>query len=129
MSFSAILTCRHIGIRPVALIEERPRIFAPQPAAIITPLVYGVPVWTNTKLIAIEGRGQVEAVEIERHGQRQRVACDGVIFTGQFVPEASLLANRPNVMLAGNVHGELKTSGRCWRDGWNVAENIARGAA
>ena len=129
VSFSAILTCRHIGIRPVAMIEEMSRISAPQPAALIAPLVYGVPVWTNTKLIAIEGRNQVEAVEIDCCGHRRRIACDGVIVTGQFVPEAALLVNGPRVTLAGNVHGELKTSGQCWRDGRDVAEKIARGAA
>lgn len=129
VSFSAILTCRHIGIRPVAMIEENPRISAPQPAALVTPLFLGVPVWTDTRLIAIEGRGQVEAVEIERCGRRQRIACDGVIVTGSFVPEASLLAGNPDVTLAGNVHGALKSSGLCWQDGRDAAGKIARGAA
>ena len=92
----------------------------------IARLVYGVPVWTRTKLIAIEGRSQVEAVEIEQDGVRRHVACDGVILTGQFVPEAALLVNQPDVMLAGNVQGQLKTSGVCWREGRAAADIIAR---
>ena len=127
VSFSAILTCRHIGIRPVAMIEARNRIAAPRPGDLVAKLVYGVPVWTRTRLIAIAGRTQVEAVEIERDGRRERVACDGVIFTDDFVPEAALLVNRPAVTLAGNVHGTLKTSGECWREGRAVAEMIAGG--
>ncbi len=127
VSFSAILTCRHAGIRPVAMIEARDRITAPRPGDLVAKLVFGVPVWTRTRLIAVEGRDQVEAVEIERDGRRQRVACDGVIFTGEFVPEASLLAGNPKVVLAGNVHGELKTSGECWREGRAVAGKIAQG--
>jgi thioredoxin reductase len=129
VSFSAILTCRHMGIRPVAMIEARDRISAPRPGDLVAKFVYGVPVWTRTRLIAIEGRRQVEAVEIERNGQRQRVACDGVIFTGEWVPEAALLVNKPKVTLAGNVHGALKTSGACWRDGRVIAEQVARGLA
>jgi thioredoxin reductase len=129
VAFSAILTCRHLGIRPVAMIEARDRISAPRPGDLIAKLAYGVPVWTRTRLIAVEGRTQVESVEIERAGRRERVACDGVIFTGAFVPESSLLANRPKVTLAGNVHGEIKTSGACWRDGRAVAEKIAGGVA
>ena len=129
VSFSAILTCRHMGIRPVAMIEAKDRISAPRPGDLIAKLAYGVPVWTRTRLIAIEGRTQVDAVEIERNGKSQRVACDGVIFTGEFVPEAALLVNKPRVTLAGNVHGELKTSGACWLEGRAVAEEIARGAA
>ncbi|MEI8177033.1 FAD/NAD(P)-binding oxidoreductase [Aestuariivirga sp.] len=129
VSFSAILTCRHAGIRPVAMIEAKDRISAPRPGDLISKLIYGVPVWTRTKLIAIAGRPQVEAVEIERHGKRERIACDGVIFTGEWVPEAALLVNRPKVTLAGNVHGDLKTSGACWREGRAIAEQIARGSA
>ena len=127
VSFSAILTCRHIGIAPVAMIEARDRISAPRPGDLVARLLYGVPVWTSTRLIAIAGRAQVEAVEIERGGRREHVACDGVIFTGDFVPEASLMVNRPSVTLAGNVHGTLKTSGECWREGRAVAEKIAGG--
>jgi NADPH-dependent 2,4-dienoyl-CoA reductase/sulfur reductase-like enzyme len=126
VAFSAILTCRHLGIRPVAMIEAKDRISAPRPGDLVAKLVYGVPVWTRTRLIAIEGRTQVEAVEIERNGQRERVACDGVIFTGEWVPEAALLVNKPKVTLAGNVHGALKTSGACWRDGRVIAEQVAR---
>lgn len=125
VSFSAILTCRHLCIRPVAMIEAKDRISAPRPGDLVAQFVYGVPVWTRTKLIAIEGRSQVEAVEIEREGSHERVACDGVIFTGEWVPEASLLVNRPKVTLAGNVHGALKTSGACWREGRAIAEKIA----
>jgi NADPH-dependent 2,4-dienoyl-CoA reductase/sulfur reductase-like enzyme len=126
VSFSAILTCRHLGIRPVAMIEEKARIAAPRPGDLIASLIYGVPVWTSTRLIAIEGRQQVEAVEIERNGKREHVVCDGVILTGRFVPEASLLANKPAVLLAGNVRGDLKTSGLCWREGRDAADEIAR---
>ena len=129
VSFSAILTCCHLGIRPVMMIEENERISAPRPGDLIARLVYGVPVSTRTKLVSIEGRTQVEAVIIEKNGQQQRVACDGVILTGQFVPEASLLVNRPDVVLAGNVQGELKTSGLCWRQGRAAAEQIARSLA
>ena len=129
VSFSAILTCRHVGIRPVAMIEAKDHISAPRPGDLIAKLVYGVPVWTRTRLIAIDGRKQVEAVEIERDGKRERIACDGVIFTGEWVPEAALLVNKPKVTLAGNVHGALKTSGACWREGRAIAEQIAKGSA
>lgn len=125
VSFSAILTCRHLGIRPVAMIEANGRITAPRPSDLVARLIFGVPVWTYSRLLAIEGREQVEEVEILRDGRQMRIACDGVILTGQFVPEASLLATSPKVLLAGNVHGAVKTSGRCWREGWVAAQKIA----
>lgn len=125
VSFSAILTCRHMGIRPVAMIEENPRITAPWPGRFVARLVYGVPVLTAARLVAITGGKQVEAVEIEQNGQTRRIACDGVIVSGRFVPEAELTGQAPDAVLAGNVHGDLKTAGRCWLDGRAAAERIA----
>lgn len=129
VSFSALLTCRHLGIRPVAMLEENPRISAQRPGDLIARFVFGVPVRTSTKLIAIEGRKNVEAVELERRGKRERIACDGVIFTGLFRPETALFpAGLPSekFSISGNAMGPLKTSGECWLQGVAAAEEIAR---
>jgi thioredoxin reductase len=129
VSFSALLTCRHLGIRPVAMIEENPRISAQRPGDLIARFVFGVPVRTSTRLISIEGRKNVEAVEIERRGKRERVVCDGVIFTGQFRPEIALIQNgvpSEKFSISGNASGPLKTSGECWLQGAGAAEDIAR---
>lgn len=124
VSFSAILTCRHLGIRPVAMIEEGPRISAPRPGDLVARLVYGVPVLLSSRVTKIIGTHSVEAVEIETAGRRSRIACDGVIVTGRFVPERAVFAQGPNVFTAGNVNAPLKTSGQCWRDGRDAADLI-----
>jgi thioredoxin reductase len=129
VSFSALLTCRHLGIRPVVMLEENPHISAQRPGDLIARFVFGVPVRTSTKLIAIEGRKNVEAVEIERHGRRDRITCDGVIFTGLFRPETALFPSglpSDKFSCAGNVLAPLKTSGECWLQGVAAAEDIAR---
>ena len=129
VSFSALLTCRHLNIRPVAMLEENARISAPGPGGIIARFTFGVPVRTATKLIAIEGRKNVEAVEIEYRGKRRRIACDGVVFTGQFRPENSLMPEglpSEKFSYAGNVMSPLKTSGECWKQGVMAAQDIAR---
>jgi NADPH-dependent 2,4-dienoyl-CoA reductase/sulfur reductase-like enzyme len=144
VSFSVLLTCRHLGIGPVAMIEENDRITVPRGGGLVARLAFGIPVMTGTKLIAIEGRDHVEAVETERHGKRHRVACDGVIFTGKFQPEnalymtgpfdsadlsprvdATFRCTDPAYFAAGNVLGPLKSSGNCWKQGVTVAEAIA----
>ena len=144
VSFSALLTCRHLGIRSVAMLEENRRITAPRGGGLVARLAFGVPVLTATKLIAIEGHRQVEAVEIETHGKRRHIACDGVIFTGQFRPENALFmagpfesadlspridvnfrCTEPAYFAAGNVLGPLKNSGKCWQQGVAAAEAIA----
>lgn len=144
VSFSVLLACRHLGIAPVAIIEENARTTAPRGAGLVARLAFGVPVLTGTRLIAIEGYSQVEAVSIERHGRPERIACDGVIFTGRFRPESALFAagpidsrdhapvidgqfrcSDPAYFAAGNVLNPLKSSGACWQQGVAVADCIA----
>ena len=144
VSFSALLTCRHLGIKPVAMIEENARVTAPKGSGLVARLAFGVPVMTATRLITIEGHSQVEGVEIERNGKRQRIACDGVVFTGQFRPENALYmtgpiesedqspaidtnfrCSGPAYFAGGNVLAPLKNSGRCCQQGVTAAEAIA----
>jgi NADPH-dependent 2,4-dienoyl-CoA reductase/sulfur reductase-like enzyme len=127
VSFSALMTCNHLGIRPAAMIVEEPHIDAPWFFSWGARLRYGVPVRTSTRLIAINGVSAVESVEVERGGVRETIACDGVIVSGKFIPEDSLLTNAvaaPQVTLAGNVEGQLKTAGRCVVEARKLADRI-----
>lgn len=146
VAFSALLTCRRGGIRPLALLESGARIVARRPADLVARLAFGVPVLTETRLIAIHGRVQVEAVTVERRGRQEIMACDGVIFTGRFVPEVALLDNGalecdrgsggpvidqyfrtsdPHCYAAGNMLHPVATAGRCWHDGVAAANALA----
>ena len=74
------------------MLETGARITARRPGEWIARLLLGVPVLTETNLVAIHGGANVEGLEIERAGQRKIIACDGVVFTGQFRPETAVLA-------------------------------------
>src|SRR5262249_7342282 len=97
------------------------------------------------KIVAIRGLDKVEAVEIERDGRRETIACDGVVFTGHFQPETAILrgshialdpgAGGPaidqyfrcsdlQVFAAGNLLRPVETSGLCWAEGRIVAANM-----
>jgi NADPH-dependent 2,4-dienoyl-CoA reductase/sulfur reductase-like enzyme len=133
VSYSALLTCRHLGIRPVAMLEEKPSTDAPALGRLIARLAFGVPVRLSARLVAIEGKDKVEAVEVEVAGRASRISCDGVIFTGRFQPELALVPKgsflegldnngRDRFLAAGNVLSPLKTSGKCWLEGRKAAE-------
>ncbi len=147
VAFSALLTARHAGIRPVAMIEARDRITARRPGRLVARLGFGVPVLTSTTLDAVEGDERVEAVCITRHGRQQRLACDGVIFTGCFVPDAWLgrsgafaidpctggpvidtlfRCSAPGLFAAGNVLRPVEHSGVAAREGRLAASAILR---
>jgi thioredoxin reductase len=145
VSFSALMTCRHAGIRPVAMIIEEQRIDAPWFFGIGARIVYGAAVRTDTRLVAINGIRQVDSVTVESRGARQTIACDGVIVSGRFVGEHSLIAEGPlsgivrrmennadgqrlsHVSFAGNVTGPLKTAGRCVVEARALADRLGGG--
>ncbi len=126
VAFSALLTARHAGIRPIAMIEENSRITARRPGDWIARHLLGVPVHTGTRLLAIEGLNRVEAVLVEHEGRQERIACDGVILSGDFVPEAALAR-------AGHLAVDSRTGGpsidnlwRCSDPAFFAAGNVLR---
>ena len=145
VSFSALLTCRHAGARPVAMVEQADRVTA-WSFSVALPAVLGIPVYRRHRLNRILGGKGVEGVEIvSAEGQTTVVPCDGVILTGQFTPESTLVrmghlsldtasggpsidvfgrCSDPVFFAAGNLTRPVETAGWCWREGRAVAEAI-----
>jgi NADPH-dependent 2,4-dienoyl-CoA reductase/sulfur reductase-like enzyme len=145
VSFSTLLTLRHAGVKPLAIIEENTRITARQPGAWVARLGFGVPVLTNTRLLRILGQDTVSAVEIDRGFGPEPMECDGVILTGRFRPETALIVpshvemdpgtkgpaidgwfrcSDPQYFAAGNLLRGIETAGQCWREGKAVAKMV-----
>jgi hypothetical protein len=147
VSFSALLTCRHAGIRPAAMIEPNSQITAWQSSSLL-PRILEVPLLLETSLQRIEGRSFVTGVEVaDRSGHTSMIETDGVIVSGQFLPEAGLLheshlavdalSGGPQVdqffrlsdssyFAAGNLLRPVETAGWCWAEGRAAARMIAR---
>ncbi|HEX9598460.1 MAG TPA: FAD-dependent oxidoreductase, partial [Gaiellaceae bacterium] len=83
VSFSALLTLVHAGVKVVGMVTELPRHQSLLGAAVGVGLRYRVPLWTRTVLTEIRGLPRVEEVELRdlRTGQTRAVACDTVVFT------------------------------------------------
>jgi len=144
VSLSAIMTCASAGIRPLAMIEPGDQPTARWPTSLY-PRLKGVDLRLSTRLVAIEGREQVEAVIIDGPKGRERIETDGVIISGKFRPEATLLANShlirdpgtkgpridnlgrcsdPAFYAAGNMLRPVETSGWCWSEGRTIGRAI-----
>jgi thioredoxin reductase len=150
VSFSAILTCRHAGIRPVAMIEQDARVTARSFAAAL-PKLFGIPLHLNTTLVAIHGRQRVEAVTLrDADGHERMLEADGVIVTGAFTPEATLVGlghldldatgiggsggpvidqfgrcSDPAFFAAGNLLRPVETAGWSWQEGVAAGDRVA----
>ena len=126
VSFSAILTARHAGIHVLAMIEEGDRIVARRPLDFASRSLLGVPILTRTRLLRINGLDRVESVEIERDGARSTLACDGVIFTGKFSPEAALVEASPLAIDERTGGPSIDSAWRCSDPYYFAAGNVLR---
>lgn len=145
VAFSALLTCRHAGIRPVAMVEPGPRAIARWPAPLL-PRMLGIPLKLNTDLVAILGEDRVREVVLRGpDGAERNLAVDGVIVSGRFVPEATLLrmghlevdpqsggpvvdqfgrCSDPAYFAAGNLLRPVETAGWSWEEGRRAGRAI-----
>jgi NADPH-dependent 2,4-dienoyl-CoA reductase/sulfur reductase-like enzyme len=126
VAFSALLTARHAGIQPVAMIEADARITAQRPGDWIARACFGVRVLTRTRLVEILGRERVEGIMIERDGGQTRIDCDGVIFTGRFTPEAALIRASHLAMDPGTGGPVIDNFARCSDPAYFAAGNVIR---
>ena len=108
--------------------------------------MFGARVLTGTRVVAVHGGARVSGVEVERDGQRETLECDGVVFSGRFVPESAILQSShlaldpatggpvvdqygrcsdPSYFAAGNLLRPVEPSWNAWEEGRAVARSIA----
>lgn len=145
VAFSAIITARMAGIRPVAMLEPNVRTTARWPCSLL-PRLTGIDLVLGARLLEIIGRERVEAVNVATPEGERRIACDGVLFTGEFVPAAELIrqshlafdtasggpvvdqfgrCSDPAYFATGNVLRPVETAGWCWAEGNRVGRDAA----
>lgn len=146
VSFSALHTARGAGIRPVAMVEAGSRVTARRPIDLY-PRLLGVPLHYSTQIEKIHGQSWVEGVTLrDANGGVRDVDCDGVLFTGRFIPESALVrqshleldphsggpvidqfgrCSDPAYFAAGNLLRPVETAGWSFREGAAVGKWIA----
>ncbi|MGS1010098.1 NAD(P)/FAD-dependent oxidoreductase [Achromobacter anxifer] len=147
VALSAIWSCVKADIRPAAMLEAGHRPTAWRMLARF-PALSGVPLHYGTRIVDIHGQSRVTHVTVEDAAhQRRDIACDGVLFTGRFLPEASLVrashlrldphsggpmvdqhgrTSDPSYFAAGNLLRAVETAGWSFREGRAIGERIAR---
>ncbi len=134
VSLSALLTLRRSGTAVIAMVTEHPRhqVYWPYLAIkwLLADLVSRTRTIVRARVSGIVGRQRVEAVDIVHvdSNQTQRVPCDTVVFTGDWIPQHEL-ARAGGIVLDPGTRGPrvdpcLRTSAR----GVFAAGNLLRGA-
>jgi len=92
VSWSAALTLQHAGCRTVLMTTEYPSPDVYRLFSTAGRPYFRTKVVTSTRVRRVLGRGRVQGVEIEHiaTGKREIVACDTVIFSGDWIPDNEL---------------------------------------
>jgi thioredoxin reductase len=144
VSFSAITTLHDSGCEVAAMITPLPTHQTYRPLMWATSRRHRVPIIVNDDVVEIHGRERVEAVTL-RSGRR--IACDTVVFTGDWIPDHELArrgglvldpahrgtsvdqqlrTSRPGVFAAGNLVHPVEAADRCALDGRHLAPALHR---
>lgn len=142
VSFSAVLTLRHAGCEVAAMVTPLPRHQTYRALSLATAGRHRVPVRTGVDVAEVVGRGRVEGVVLT---DGSHIACDTVVFTGDWVPDhelarlggiamlpgarspvvdAAMHTDRPGVFAAGNLVHPAETADVCALDGRHVAQAV-----
>ncbi|MBX7455597.1 NAD(P)/FAD-dependent oxidoreductase [Mycolicibacterium sp. 3033] len=145
VSWSAVLTLREAGCATVAMVSRHPRAEAYAAFRVPGRALLAGPVLTNSRLIAVNGKGRVQSVTVERNGVRREIACETVVFTGDWIPDhelartggldmdpatrgpavdAGLRTSRPGVFAVGNLLHPVDTADGAALDGRHVAAAV-----
>lgn len=147
VSLSSILSARRAGIKPVAMVEANQRATARWPLSLF-PRLCGVPMYFGAELLEVHGTGRVEGASVRlADGSVKEFDCDGVLLTGRFTPESSLVrlsdlqldvksggpvidqygrCSDPAYFASGNLLRPIETAGWSFREGRNIASLIAK---
>lgn len=142
VSFSAMLTLAHAGCSVAAMVTALPRHQTYPLLRLATAGRHRVPIHTGVDIAEIVGRARVEAVVLT---DGRRIACDTIIFSGDWVPDHELarsgglpmlpVAKGPivddgwhteqrGVFAIGNLIHPAETADVCALDGREVAAHV-----
>ncbi|OBF30889.1 pyridine nucleotide-disulfide oxidoreductase [Mycobacterium sp. ACS1612] len=147
VSWSAVLTLRDAGCATVAMVSAYPKAEAYTAFRLPGRLLMAGPVLTSSRLVGIHGKDRVHGAIVEDvvTGQRTTIACDTVVFTGDWIPDhelartgglamdagtcgplvdAGLRTSHPGVFAVGNLLHPVDTADGAALDGRHVATAV-----
>lgn len=146
VSWSAVLTLRDAGCATVAMVGAHRRAEAYAAFRTLGRLLIKGPVLTASRVIDIHGKDRVRSITVELPtGARRDIACDTVVFTGDWVPDhelartaglqmdvatrgpvvdTALRTSHPGVFAVGNLLHPVDTADAAALDGRHVASGV-----
>jgi thioredoxin reductase len=129
VSFSALLTLAHAGVKVVGMTTDLRKHQSFGVARVGTALRYRLPLWTRTAVASIRGLPRLEEVELLDLDTdvRRAVACDTIVFTGDWIPDHELAVLAGLELDPGTRGPRVDSSLRTARRGLFAAGNLLHG--
>jgi hypothetical protein len=129
VSYSALLSLAHAGVAVAGMVTDLPRQQSLPFARTAAAVRYRVPLWTDTEVVDIHGWPRVAEVQLRSgNGESRRVACDTVVFTGDWIPDHELAVLGGVDLDSGTRGPRVETALRTSRVGVFAAGNVVQGA-
>jgi thioredoxin reductase len=146
VSFSAVMTLKHAGVKTVAMLTDKKKHETVGLVRIALGLWYRFKLMTKTEIVEVLGDSRVTGVRIRRSGVEKIIACDTIVFTGDWIPDNELVrrggfaidstykspivsANAQiagtSIYAVGNLVLPIKAADKCAVDARVIAKKVA----
>jgi thioredoxin reductase len=146
VSFSAVMTLKHAGVKTVAMLTDKKKHETVGLVRIALGLWYRFKLMTKTEIVEVLGDSRVTGVRIRRNGVEKVIECDTIVFTGNWIPDNELVrrggfaidstykspvveknAQIPghSIYAVGNLVLPIKAADKCAVDARAVAKKVA----
>ena len=146
VSFSAVMTLKHAGVKTVAMLTDKKTHETVGIVRWALGLWYRFKLITKSEIVEVLGDKSVTGVRIRRDGKENVIACDTIVFTGNWIPDNELARRggfdidatyksplvdsdsqmqRPGIYAIGNLVLPIKAADKCAVDARAVAKKVA----
>ena len=146
VSFSAVMTLAHAGVKTVAMITDKPHHETVGIVHWALAFWYRFKLMTRTEIVEVLGDKHITGVRIRRNGKESVIACDTIVFTGDWIPDNELVRRggfaidstykspivNANAQIAGtsiyavgNLVLPIKAADKCAIDARVIAKKVA----
>ena len=135
VSLSALMTLAHAKVKCIVMITDQPhhQIYFPFAAIkwLLIDIMKKTTILTATQIHQIMGSHRVEAVELINVSTQhvEKVNCDTVVFTGNWIPEHEIVRHGDMKINPGTRGPVIDANYRTSKPGIFAAGNLLRGAA
>jgi thioredoxin reductase len=146
VSFSAVMTLKHAGVKTVAMLTDKNKHESVGLIRFALGIWYRFKLITKTEVVEVLGDKRVTGVRIRRGAVENVIACDTIVFTGNWIPDNELVRRggfaidsiykSPVVNATGQISGTsiyaignlvlpIKAADQCAVDAKIVARKVA----